>query len=89
MAEREGLDLRRYRVVVIPGDGIGPEIVEAAVEVLRAAEANDGNFVLDLEYHEGGRLRASAITCACCSLSSVWGRGTDDGPGYSAALSPS
>ena len=47
-------DRRRYRIVVIPGDGIGPEIVDATVEVLRAAEARAGGFTLELEYHNGG-----------------------------------
>jgi isocitrate/isopropylmalate dehydrogenase len=43
-----------YRVVVIPGDGIGPEIVDAAVSVLRAIEKLVGGFSLDLEYHDAG-----------------------------------
>ena len=43
-----------YRVIVIPGDGIGPEIVDAAVSVLRAVEKQDGGFRLDLEYHDAG-----------------------------------
>jgi 3-isopropylmalate dehydrogenase len=43
-----------YRVVVIPGDGIGPEIIDAAVSVLRAVEQVDGGFKLDLEYHDAG-----------------------------------
>ncbi|MGH9175229.1 MAG: isocitrate/isopropylmalate dehydrogenase family protein, partial [Vicinamibacterales bacterium] len=42
------------RVVVIPGDGIGPEIVAAAVDVLRAVEKVDSSFTLELEYHEAG-----------------------------------
>src|SRR5688572_25904125 len=43
-----------HRVVVIPGDGIGPEIVEAAVQVLRAVEALDESLRLELDYHEAG-----------------------------------
>lgn len=35
------------RIVILPGDGIGPEIVEEALKVLRAA---DERFGLDLEY---------------------------------------
>ena len=43
-----------YRVIVIPGDGIGPEIVQSAVTVLQAVETLDGRFSLNLEYHEAG-----------------------------------
>jgi isocitrate/isopropylmalate dehydrogenase len=43
-----------YRIIVIPGDGIGPEIVDAAIAVLRAVEAKDGRFRIDLEYHDAG-----------------------------------
>jgi 3-isopropylmalate dehydrogenase len=46
--------VNRYRVVVIPGDGIGPEITEAAVGVLRAAEKAYSSFTLDLEWRSGG-----------------------------------
>jgi len=40
-------------VVVIPGDGIGPELTAAAAEVLRAAE-KIGRFELVLDQHEAG-----------------------------------
>jgi 3-isopropylmalate dehydrogenase len=46
--------VRVHRVVVIPGDGIGPEIVAAAVQVLEAVAALDGGFRLALETHEAG-----------------------------------
>lgn len=46
--------MNRYRAVVIPGAGIGPEITEAAVGVLRAAERVHGGFALDLEWRSGG-----------------------------------
>ena len=62
-----------YRVIVIPGDGIGPEIVDAAVDVLRSVETLDGGFRLELEYHDAGAgafLRTgqnmSAETLAAC-----------------------
>lgn len=35
-------ELRRYRVAVLPGDGIGPEVIEAALPVLDAAAACHG-----------------------------------------------
>jgi 3-isopropylmalate dehydrogenase len=43
-----------YRVVVIPGDGIGPELIDAALEVLGAVQALDGGFTVELERHEAG-----------------------------------
>ena len=36
------------KFLVLPGDGIGPEIVEAALHVLRAADAR---YQLDIRYH--------------------------------------
>ena len=45
---------RTHSVVVIPGDGIGPELTAAAIEVLTAAQAALGGFSLDLQYHEAG-----------------------------------
>jgi 3-isopropylmalate dehydrogenase len=39
-------DLQRYRVVAIPGDGVGPEVVEAARRVLDAAGRRFG-FVIE------------------------------------------
>jgi 3-isopropylmalate dehydrogenase len=38
--------LRRYRIVAIPGDGVGPEVVEAARRVVDAAGRRFG-FVID------------------------------------------
>jgi len=46
-------DGKHYDVVVIPGDGIGPELTDAATGVLRAAAAR-GGFALDLTEHEAG-----------------------------------
>jgi len=36
------VSLARYRIATIPGDGIGPEVMEAAVKVLRALEDRGG-----------------------------------------------
>ena len=44
---------RAYRVVVIKGDGIGPELVDAALLVLEAAQEALG-FRLETELREGG-----------------------------------
>ena len=40
--------MTRYRIAVIAGDGIGPEVIEAALAVLNAAERRF-SFTLDVE----------------------------------------
>lgn len=42
-------NVRDFRIAVIPGDGIGIEVTEAALTVLRAAEAKVGGFRLQTE----------------------------------------
>ncbi len=42
------------RVAVLPGDGIGVEVTEAALEVLRALQTRLGGFALDFEEHQLG-----------------------------------
>jgi len=44
---------RAHRIVVIKGDGIGPELVDAALLVLRAAQDALG-FRLEIDLREGG-----------------------------------
>lgn len=68
--------MRRYRVVVIAGDGIGPEVTAAALAVLTAAQ--DG-FALDIEphvagaghYRETGRAMDDATLAACRAADGV------------------
>jgi tartrate dehydrogenase/decarboxylase/D-malate dehydrogenase len=36
--------MKTYRIAAIPGDGIGPEVVDAGVEVLRAIARRDSEF---------------------------------------------
>ena len=45
---------KAYRIVVLPGDGIGPEIVDAALDVLEAVQELTGGFSLAYEYHPAG-----------------------------------
>lgn len=45
---------RSYRIVVIRGDGIGPEIVDASLEVLSALQERLEYLNLQYEYVEGG-----------------------------------
>ncbi len=44
---------RSYRVVLIPGDGIGPEVTDAALRVLDTV-AQQGGFALNVERHDAG-----------------------------------
>jgi tartrate dehydrogenase/decarboxylase/D-malate dehydrogenase len=41
--------MRTYKIAVIGGDGIGPEVVAAAVLVLTACAEHDGGFKLDFQ----------------------------------------
>ncbi len=47
---RKGVAMERYRVALLPGDGIGPEVMRAAVRVLQAATPR---FGIELELVEG------------------------------------
>ena len=41
--------MRLYRVAVIPGDGIGPEVIAEAVATLEAVASADGGFAVEAE----------------------------------------
>lgn len=41
--------MKTHRIASIPGDGIGPEVITAGVEVLRAVAERDGSFHLEVE----------------------------------------
>ena len=43
-----------YRIAVIPGDGIGPEVIQEAVKVLNAVSALDGRFHFVFTEHPWG-----------------------------------
>lgn len=40
--------VRKHKIAVIPGDGIGPEVIDAAVAVLEAVMSADSNLKLEL-----------------------------------------
>jgi tartrate dehydrogenase/decarboxylase/D-malate dehydrogenase len=42
--------MRVYKIAAIPGDGIGPEVISAGLEVLEALAARDGGFNLQVEH---------------------------------------
>jgi isopropylmalate/isohomocitrate dehydrogenase-like protein len=46
--------MKTYKVAVLPGDGIGPEVVDIAVKVLQAAQDKAGTYKLDFEWGEAG-----------------------------------
>jgi 3-isopropylmalate dehydrogenase len=55
-----------YWIVILPGDGIGREIVDATLEVLETVQTLCGRFSLIYEYHQAGaqcyRQTGAAIT---------------------------
>ena len=64
---------RTHQVVLIKGDGIGPELVDAAVAVLGAVERSAGGFHLELDLHEGGAelYRQAGYNLASQSLQAI------------------
>ena len=64
---------RTHQVVLIKGDGIGPELVDAAVAVLEAVERSAGGFHLDLDVHEAGAelYRRSGYNLSSQSLQAI------------------
>jgi isocitrate/isopropylmalate dehydrogenase len=46
--------MRTYNVVVLKGDGIGPEVIDATLQVLEAVERKAGDFHLDFHFHPAG-----------------------------------
>ena len=44
----------KHRIALYPGDGIGPEVTDAAVAVLSAAETRSKTFQLEFEYFDWG-----------------------------------
>ncbi|MEN2383500.1 MAG: isocitrate/isopropylmalate family dehydrogenase [Gloeotrichia echinulata DEX184] len=51
------LNKRSYRIVAIPGEGIGPEVVEASLTILQRVAQLEG-FTLEVDY---GWLGATAL----------------------------
>src|SRR2546423_506279 len=46
--------MKTYPIVVLKGDGIGPEIIDATLQVLVAVEKCAGTFHLDFRFHPAG-----------------------------------
>jgi Isocitrate/isopropylmalate dehydrogenase len=50
----KGATASRYRIAALPGDGIGPEVMDAALRVLRGASTIVGGLDLESTIHEAG-----------------------------------
>jgi tartrate dehydrogenase/decarboxylase / D-malate dehydrogenase len=46
--------MREFKIAVIPGDGVGPEVIAAGLEVLEACASRAGNFRLYVETFDWG-----------------------------------
>lgn len=46
--------MKVYNIVFLKGDGVGPEIIDAALQVLATVEKREGAFHLNLQGHEAG-----------------------------------
>jgi tartrate dehydrogenase/decarboxylase/D-malate dehydrogenase len=46
--------MRSYKIAAIPGDGIGPEVIAAGVEVLDAVAKRDGGFQFSVDHFDWG-----------------------------------
>ena len=44
--------MRIHNIAAIPGDGIGPEVIDAGLEVLDALAARDGSFQLKIARYD-------------------------------------
>ena len=52
--------MKKYNIALLPGDGVGPEVIKEAERVLRAVEEVVRGFELDIqEYYVGKIGRAS------------------------------
>ncbi|UUO04556.1 isocitrate/isopropylmalate dehydrogenase family protein [Blastopirellula sp. J2-11] len=52
-AARAGLQ-RKYKIALLPGDGIGPEVMDATVQVIRRLSDALPYLRVEFEYHEAG-----------------------------------
>ena len=52
--ESRDSDMRNYKIAAIPGDGIGPEVIEAGLKALAVCARRDGGFSLETEHFDWG-----------------------------------
>lgn len=46
--------MQTYKIAVIPGDGIGPEVIAEGVKILEAVAELDGTFAFDFTHYPWG-----------------------------------
>ena len=46
--------IKEYKIAVIPGDGIGPEVMRESVKVLEHIAGKDGSFSFSFSYFPWG-----------------------------------
>ena len=46
--------MQTYSIIIIRGDGIGPEIVDASLDLLETVQTSTKRFKLDYDFHEAG-----------------------------------
>ena len=81
--------MRSHKIAAIPGDGIGPEVIAAGLEVLEVCAERDGGFRLDVERlrlglgllqaarrDDAGRRASSSCAASTRSISARWARRT-------------
>ena len=44
----------KHRIAVIPGDGIGPEVIREGIKALKAVQARVNNLSFEFEYFPPG-----------------------------------
>ena len=49
--------MRKHRIAIVPGDGIGPEVIAAGLDVLQATAKLDGGFGFETERFDWGSER--------------------------------
>lgn len=52
--QKDSFEMSSYRVALLPGDGIGPEIMQAAVEVMEKATGPSSGVELTFKTHDAG-----------------------------------
>ncbi len=46
--------MKKHKIAVVPGDGVGPEVIAAGLEVLQAVAEADGGFAFETENFDWG-----------------------------------
>src|SRR5262245_62027940 len=51
---KKTIPMKTYTIVVLKGDGIGPEVIDATLQVLDAVERREGSFHLEWQFYPAG-----------------------------------